>query len=270
MKLSHNKKRNTAFLYESLVAELTKTALTQDIKTQDEIVSILKEFFHKSKPLHAELKLYKEISGLNGSSKRVAMRVIEEAKKVRDTLDDKVLFNEQTKLINRINKKVGEKVFDNFVPSYKNLASIYQIFSKTTSIKARVLMENSVINELCVKPLVETVEKPKLSKAAYKIFTDKFNKKYADFTENQKTLLKLYIESVRDQGLELQSYINEEIGDIKKIVEDYSKTEEGQGLSESIDKLRADINSLKGQLLSEEIIKKVLKLQALAEEIKNG
>ena len=57
MKLSHNKKRNTAFLYESLVAELTKTALTQDIKTQDEIVSILKEFFHKSKPLHAELKL---------------------------------------------------------------------------------------------------------------------------------------------------------------------------------------------------------------------
>ena len=89
-------------------------------------------------------------------------------------------------------------------------------------------------------------------------------------TENQKTLLKLYIESVRDQGLELQSYINEEIGDIKKIVEDYSKTEEGQSLSESIDKLRADINSLRGQLLSEEIIKKVLKLQALAEEIKNG
>ena len=45
MKMKHNKKRNTAFLYECLLKELTKTIVRSENKRKDEIISIIKEFF---------------------------------------------------------------------------------------------------------------------------------------------------------------------------------------------------------------------------------
>ena len=59
MKLNHNKKRNTAFLYESLIAELTKNSLKNNKEMQEAIIKILKEYFGKTKILAKELKLYK-------------------------------------------------------------------------------------------------------------------------------------------------------------------------------------------------------------------
>ena len=67
MRLKHNKKRNTAFLYESLVKEMTKAALQTDETTKKAITSILKEHFHVNSLLHRELSLYK-IKGDNVKS----------------------------------------------------------------------------------------------------------------------------------------------------------------------------------------------------------
>ena len=270
MKLNHNKKRNTAFLYESLIAELTKNSLKNNKELQESIIKILKEYFGKTKVLAQELKLYKEISELDGYEKNIIAKVVEEAKKRRESLDDKEIFNEQTKLINKVNKVVGKHVYENFVPNYKNLASIYQIFNKTTPIKAKVLLENGLVAELSKAKVNLEESAPKVSKAVYKIFTKKFNDKYSDLLENQKTLLKLYIESVKDQGLELQSFINEEINNIREAINEYSDTEEGKSLSESIAKVKEELDSFKGQYINEDIIKKILKMQSLSEEIKNG
>ena len=43
MKLKHNKKRNTAFLYESLIKEMTKAVVDKNKELKNEIVSILRE-----------------------------------------------------------------------------------------------------------------------------------------------------------------------------------------------------------------------------------
>lgn len=270
MKLNHNKKRNTAFLYESLIAELTKNSLNNNKKLQESILMILKEYFGKTKVLAQELKLYKEISELDGYEKNIIVKVIEEVKRRREALDDKQIFNEQTNLINKVNKVIGQHVYENFVPNYKNLASIYQIFNRTTSIKAKVLLESALINDLSKKTKALQESTPKVSKAVYKIFTKKFNDKYGDLLENQKTLLKLYIESVKDQGLELQSFINEEINNIRESINEYADTEEGKSLTESITKVKEELDSFKGQYINEDIIKKILKMQSLSEEIKNG
>jgi len=270
MKLNHNKKRNTAFLYETLIAELTKNSLKNNKELQEAIIKILKEYFGKTKVLAQELKLYKEISELDGYEKNIIIKVIEEAKKRRESLDDKDIFNEQTKLINKINKVVGKHVYENFVPNYKSLASIYQIFNKTTPIKAKVILESNLATELSAARAVLEESAPKVSKAVYKIFTKKFNDKYGDLLENQKTLLKLYIESVKDQGLELQSFINEEINNIREAIDEYVNTEEGKSLTESIAKVKEELDSFKGQYINEDIIKKILKMQSLSEEIKNG
>ena len=45
MKLRHNKKRNTAFLYESLIRELTKAVVQKNDFLKEKIVKMIKENF---------------------------------------------------------------------------------------------------------------------------------------------------------------------------------------------------------------------------------
>ena len=56
-KIKHNKKRNTAFLYEALVRELTKASMRKDGEKKNTIVSIFKEFFKEGKPFGKRVKI---------------------------------------------------------------------------------------------------------------------------------------------------------------------------------------------------------------------
>ena len=62
MKLKHNKKRNTAFLYETLVKELTKAVVEKDSYKKAKILDTIKEFFSKGSLLRKELELYQAIN----------------------------------------------------------------------------------------------------------------------------------------------------------------------------------------------------------------
>ena len=59
--MKHNKKRNTAFLYESLVKELTKAIVRQQEERKGKIIKIIKENFAKGSLLEQDLNLYKSI-----------------------------------------------------------------------------------------------------------------------------------------------------------------------------------------------------------------
>ena len=74
--MKHNKKRNTAFLYECLIRELTKAILKEDKQKQTKVKGLLREFFAKGKALSKELKLYSsllECKELNESFSRRLM-----------------------------------------------------------------------------------------------------------------------------------------------------------------------------------------------------
>ena len=57
---------------------------------------------------------------------------------------------------------------------------------------------------------------------AYKVILEKFNDKYKDLADNQKILLKEYVNSVTNSP-SLKLYINEEIKKVKKELTNYSK-----------------------------------------------
>ena len=271
MKLNHNKKRNTAFLYEVLIAELTKSSLNNEKGLQEAVVKVLKEYFSRGKILAEELKLYKQFENLGGYGKDIIREVISKTIEERKKLDDKKIFNEQTTLINKINKVVGGHSFENFVPNYKNLATIYQIFSDKTPIKSRVILEKNMSDSLANdSQTVLQEDREKIDKTVYRIFTNKFNKKYSQLGENQQTLLKLYIESVRDGGLELKSFINQEIAEIKEAISQFMDQEESASLKGPLDSVKEELKSFKGQHINENILRKLLKMQALVGEIRNG
>ena len=82
MKLRHNKKRNTAFLYETLVKELTKSIVNDDARKKNIVLSILKEHFKKGSVLGNELSLYKDVVESRGLDYNIAEKILHEAKMI--------------------------------------------------------------------------------------------------------------------------------------------------------------------------------------------
>ena len=81
MKLKHNKKRNTIFIFESLVRELTKSVINKDFSRKKEILSIIKENFGNTTVLGKELEYYKSILESKDLKKGFAEKLLQEVKR---------------------------------------------------------------------------------------------------------------------------------------------------------------------------------------------
>ena len=148
MRLKHNKKRNTAFVYEALVRELTESVVKNNRNKQNKIVSIIKDHFGKESVLKEELDLYKSIYETRHIEKNLAEKIMVEAKSRYNSLNKKQIFQEQSALISKINKTLSNKVFTNFVPNFKSIASVYSIFQDALPIKDRVLLEENIVEQM--------------------------------------------------------------------------------------------------------------------------
>ena len=126
----HNKKRNTAFLYEILVREVIKSTLNKDVERRDLTISILKESFCGGSALRREIDLYKTLLETTNLKPHLGEKLIQETKRAYRQIDSKEIFNEQSSLISKINKKLSAGTFSNFVPNYKDLATLSQIFGE--------------------------------------------------------------------------------------------------------------------------------------------
>jgi|6_EtaG_2_1085325.scaffolds.fasta_scaffold02093_6 hypothetical protein len=272
-KLKHNKKRNTAFLYESLIRELTKTIVEKEERRKDIVLNILKESFEHATSMYMELRCYKNFVSEPKLNQRAAEKLLLMTKQEHMQINKRRLFNEQTKLINRVNRELGKEVFSNFVPNYKDLATIFQIFNTNVDTASRVLLEESVIYDLTRTPHLN--EEPRdlqpVSNLVYKTFVEKFNSKYSQLlSEQQQTLLNRYILSFVDNGVDLKLYLNEEIGRLKN--ELHSASEQLEFSQDENMKQRAQnvLSMLEGfstEPIDTGMIRKVLKIQNLVTEI---
>jgi len=269
MKFKHNKKRNTALLYEYLVKELTRSVLKEDVDSKGKIVLILQEFFQKNSILRKELEIYKSISFPSSITKAIAEKVLNESKKQFEKLDKQKIFQEQTRLLKEINSSIKADIFSNFVPHYKNLATIYQLFNSDADPKRKVLLEEKVIKTMTEPPENNSLEIPVQNNLVFKKFIEGFNRQYGDSLLNeQKELLNKYIvSSFSENALELKVYLNEEIGRIKNVV---SSIKEDESFKIKAVKIFEAIEQFKKDKVDINSIKKVLHLQQLAGEIQNN
>ena len=114
MRLKHNKKRNTAFVYEALVRELTESVVKNNRNKQNKITSIIKEHFGTDSVLKKELDLYKSIYETRHIEKNIAEKIVIQVKERHDSLDKKRLFQEQSALINKISRFSSNGDLHNF------------------------------------------------------------------------------------------------------------------------------------------------------------
>tara|TARA_Y100000034_G_scaffold88656_1_gene106426 strand:+ start:147 stop:971 length:825 start_codon:yes stop_codon:yes gene_type:complete len=272
-KTKHNKKRNTGFLYEALIRELTKSVINNDVKRKAAIVFMIKEHFAENTFLSKELDLYKALKDLHEIDAISAEKILFEAKEQYKVLNKKKIFSEQSFLINKINRILSKDVFSNFVPNYKDLATIAQIFSDEMPLKTRVLLEQSLIKG--TGKIQEKKEMVPIDDLVYKTFVKKFNDKYDEnLIKEQKELLSKYISSFADNGLDLKVYLNEEIGRLKQIIEKSMKSGEIKkdlSMLESAKKVLNVIGDFRAKQVDANMLEKVLKIQNLVSEIQiNG
>ena len=98
MKISHNKKRNTLFLYEALVREYTIAKLEKNERKLQEIKSLLFEYFSDGKILKEELRIYKAILNTENVDKELAEKILEEAKRLYLGLGMDQIFQQQRQI----------------------------------------------------------------------------------------------------------------------------------------------------------------------------
>ena len=101
--------------------------------------------------MYKELKLYKSLCDTYDLEPHVAEKLIYEIRQEHSKLNEKKLFSEQSILIKKINSLLSKSVFSNFVPNYKSLATVYQIFNQETPVKKRVLLEHALIGKMSNK-----------------------------------------------------------------------------------------------------------------------
>lgn len=266
--MKHNKKRNTAFLYECLVKELTKAIVREDKKRQLITKKVLREFFNKNSELAKELSLYNSLLDSKELTESFSRRLLEETKKDFYGLNRKKIFNSQTKLINVMNQQLGHEVFSNFIPNYKDLASIGLYFQDTKlNAKKRIMLESKLVNYLGRK--AETLTEMKhLDNLEYKTFVKKFNTTYdRTLRTEQKDLLTNYIVSFSDNGLGLKSFLNEEIGRLKSAVA--LQIVEGSTTSnmENFKKVKQKLDNYTQTPINQQMVEEIFYIQDLIAEV---
>lgn len=261
--MKYNKKRNTAFLYEALVLEMTKAIINKDEKRKAIALDILKENFYADSILHEELDAYRSVLETKGVEKDFANAILREAQRTYLSLHPDHVFSQQTHVINRVNKELGKDTFNIFTPNYKSLATINQLFSIKTPVKRRVILENSIIDDMTATE--ETMTMEPIDNLVYKVFVEKFNEKYDNLLEEQKDLLYKYIFSFADDGYGLKIAMNEEISRLKSVIRENKDVD--SSLSAKMSSLEQLLETYSKKEINDEMLLKVMQTQEFCKEL---
>ena len=266
--MKHNKKRNTAFIYETLIRELTKAIVDKNGDRKSTVLSIIKEGFSGESILVSELYLYKTLLETKNIKHNVAERMLQETKLAYSKIDSSEVFDSQSRMITAINKQLGQDVWSNFVPNFKSLASINAIFNTKTPVKSKVLFEQAIVDAMSAEiTLAESNKMESLDNLTYNSFIKKFNNKYTNLLKEQKDLLNQYVTSFADDGFELRVYLNEELGRLKSLIETTSENAPEPLISQKLGEVSKYLEEFRKRDFTDGDLNKILKTQELVQEL---
>lgn len=266
---NYNKKRNTLFLYEVLILQLTKSVINGDDQRRNVVSSLIREHFKKGTELYNDWQLHKSLLSLKKDSK-IADKILNEVKRMYGFVNQDALFREQSVLISKVNKILGQEAFSAFVPNYKSLANIHQLLNnKNLNPRKRVMLEEELLKSEDVSLTEKYVPVPQI---VLKKFVEKFNNKYSSLLQEQKDLLQRYVFS-DERNVELKYFLNEEIGKLKQIVTKsltLKEVVEDHDMKEKINSVISLLESFSSIPIDQVLVEKVLKIQELCKELQQN
>ena len=251
MKVKHSKYKNTGILFELLTRQLTSDTITGN---QSKSLSFLKKHFNSKTELLKEYKIYHTLATKKYNKDSQATMLIEELVKAHERLNKSQLRREKYNLIKEIKETYNvNDFFKAKITNYKIMASIFNLLEnkKATTlsiVNSKVtLLEHITKNPTQIKKnkVLEDFNKQDKNTRllTYKVLLEKFNDKYSNLQDNQKTLLKEYVNSVSNSP-SLKSYINQEIKEVKKDLTRYSKKVEDKAVAIKLNETKGMIKPL--------------------------
>ena len=225
--IKHSKYKNTGILFELLVRQATSDLMSNK---DPKAVKIFKKYFTNTE-LGNEYKLYN--TALNApklnevKAEILISTIVDQARKLnREKLD-----REKYNLIKEIKKHYD---LDNFfkakIDAYKVYAATYtliesQISKELTDTKQVITNKLTILEHITKETLTERKvaskvveefmkEDKEIRVLAYKFLVESFNTKYSKLSEEQKDLLKEYINNVSDTK-QLRTYLNTKLLEVK-------------------------------------------------------
>ena len=267
MSKKHNKKRNTGFLYESLVVEMTNAMIAKDLDKRDTIKRGLQEHFKIGTELQKELSLYKSVLDANEVDGDEADFIIEENCRAHSLLNREELFEQKTNLIKFINKNLDRSFYNKFVPSYKSLASVFTMFSEKANAQEKYKVKKVLIEGMTTKREEDPNKMKHIDELSFNLFVKKFNEKYSEnLLEEQKELLSKYILSFIDNGLEFKVHLNEELSKLKKALKEKSEIALDEKVSEMMSSVVDILEEYREKEIDEKALMTILEVQGMLGE----
>ena len=232
MKPKHSKYKNTGILFELLTRQITSETISN---SEPKAVGILRKFFGKNSTLLKEYQIYHALLNKKFEKESSATVLIETLMNAHNKLNKSILRRERYNLVREIKDTYNiEDFFKAKVPNYKIYASVYNLLENKDAnlmsvVNSKVaILEHVTEKGLPNKPKKEIVmeEYEKFDKETraltYKMLMEKFNEKYSNLADNQRTLLKEYVYNVSNSP-KLKAFINEEIIAVKAEIETLAK-----------------------------------------------
>ena len=225
--IKHSKYKNTGILFELLVRQATSDLMS---KKDPQAVKIIKKYFTNTE-LNREYNLYNTVLNspkLNETKAEILITtIIEQAKK----LDREKLGKEKYNLIKEIKKHYDiEDFFKTKVDTYKVYGAVFtliesqiskeysdtkQIITNKLTLLEHVTKESLTERKVASKVVEEFMKEDKeIRTLAYKILIEKFNDRYSTLSNEQKDLLKEYINNISDT-VQLRTYLNTKLIEVK-------------------------------------------------------
>ena len=276
MKVKHSKYKNTGILFELLTRQLTSDTIAGN---DQQSLSFLKKHFNSRTELLKEYKIYHTLATKKYNKDSQATMIIEELIKAHERLNKSQLRREKFNLIKEIKKTYNvNDFFKAKITDYKIMASIFNLLeNKEASALSIVESKVTLLEHITQKPTIvkkshvlENFNKQDKDTRllTYKVLLEKFNDKYSGLQDNQKTLLKEYVNSVTNSPA-LKSYINQEIKEVKKDITRYSKEVEDKAVVIKLNETKNLINPIsKKSFAQDKDVSNLLNYYELINELK--
>jgi len=277
--LRHSKFKNTGVLFELLVRQVASDTLNN---IDSKAIVLIKKYFAKSTELSKEFNLYQTLIKEKYSKGEKANHLIEAVLIAKSRLNQSILNRQKYNLIKEIKTNYGLEVFfKTKVNNYKPLAAIFKLFEYTIadnpveSVNNRYTIVEHITRSIKSSQPKELNEMSTFIKQdkdirllSYKILVDKFNEKYTNLNEAQKTVLRQYINTVSD-GVELKEFIVNEVNLLQKDLKQLTSK-----VTDKVTKIKlVEVSSILNKISSVKIIKdahilSLLRYHELIKELK--
>lgn len=283
MSRSHNKKRNTALLYEFLVRSIS-TALVEGDKRASSIgIKILKKYFKPGTQLHKEFRLFNALAKTTVTSDNVSTNIITEAKAAQAHLDLEALDLEKSRLIRSINHMIkDENFYDQPINEYRMYATIQTLFNEwrkpsgTSDIagvaKYEQQLRDWLLTEKKGNEQLINDDSPGTSRLLMKVMMKKLNEKYnTALNSEQREIIRSYaFSAAKDDQTTIKRKLNEIKGNLLASMETYAgKNGENRFLNSKIEDARKRIVEESLEIVDDSTVSRFMLYSALNEEL-NG